>query len=206
MIDPLAARSADYYTRKLKEFGATPKGADWNSLDSQQLRFQQLLRLCDGEAELSVNDYGCGYGALVDYLRADGRRYDYGGYDASAAMIEAARERCRGDAACRFTAELGALAARQYTVASGVFNVMAQTPAGEWWAYIVRSLDEIAAASTDGFAANFLTSYSDPPKQRPDLFYADPSDVLRHCMTRYGRRAALLHDYPLYEFTILVRL
>ena len=206
MIEPLAARSAEYYSRKLAEFGATPKGADWNSLESQHLRFAQLLRVCDHEADLSINDYGCGYGALVDYLRADGRRFDYGGYDASPAMIAAARERHAADAGCQFTSDRQALAPRRYTVASGVFNVKAASPAEEWWAYVTRAIDDIASASTAGFACNFLTSYSDPPKQRPDLFYADPSEVLGHCLTRFGRRAAVLHDYPLYEFTVLVRL
>ena len=64
----------------------------------------------------------------------------------------------------------------------------------------------IAAASAKGFACNFLTSYADAPMMRGDLFYADPSEVLRHCLGRFGRHAAVLHDYPLYEFTIMVRL
>ena len=206
MIERLAARSAEYYSQKLAAFGATPKGADWNSLESQQLRFAQLLRICEGESDLSINDYGCGYGALVDYLRDDGRAFDYGGYDASPAMVAAAQARHAGRPDSQFTAERGNLAPRRYTVASGVFNVKAASPVEEWWAYVARALDDIASASTAGFACNFLTSYSDPPRQRPDLFYADPSEVLRHCLTRFGRRAAVLHDYPLYEFTILVRL
>ena len=31
-----------YYAGKLREFGATPRGVDWNSAESQQLRFRQL--------------------------------------------------------------------------------------------------------------------------------------------------------------------
>jgi hypothetical protein len=40
---------------------------------------------------------------------------------------------------------------------------------------------------------------------RPDLFYADPAEVFEYCRKRYSRSVALLHDYPLYEFCILVR-
>jgi hypothetical protein len=40
---------------------------------------------------------------------------------------------------------------------------------------------------------------------RDDLFYADPLALFEHCRTRFSRRVALLHDYPLYEFTLLVR-
>ena len=37
------------------------------------------------------------------------------------------------------------------------------------------------------------------------LFYADPGELFDHCKRRYSRWVALLHDYGLYEFTILVR-
>ena len=51
-----------------------------------------------------------------------------------------------------------------------------------------------------------LTSYSDPDRMRPDLYYGDPCRLFDHCKRRYSRHVALLHDYGLYEFTILVRL
>ena len=38
-----------YYASKFNEFGATHRGADWNSIESQELRFTQLLK---------VHDYG----------------------------------------------------------------------------------------------------------------------------------------------------
>ena len=50
-----------------------------------------------------------------------------------------------------------------------------------------------------------LTTYSDADKQRDDLFYADPLRVFDICKQRFSPRVALLHDYPLYEFTIIVR-
>ena len=44
-----------------------------------------------------------------------------------------------------------------------------------------------------------------PERMRPDLYYADPCRLFDHCKRRYSRHVALLHDYGLYEFTILVR-
>ncbi len=52
---------------------------------------------------------------------------------------------------------------------------------------------------------NCLTSYSDPEKKRDELYYADPCALFDMCKRRYSRQVALLHDYGLYEFTILVR-
>jgi len=51
-----------------------------------------------------------------------------------------------------------------------------------------------------------LTAYSDPERKRDDLFYPEPDAVFRYCMSRFSHAVALSHDYPLYEFTVLVRL
>jgi hypothetical protein len=51
-----------------------------------------------------------------------------------------------------------------------------------------------------------LSLYSDPERRRPDLFYADPLFLFDYCKTRFSKAVALLHDYPLYEFTVLVRI
>jgi hypothetical protein len=54
----------NYYTSKLEEHGNSHWGVDWNSVESQEWRFQQLTKLLPLESKLSVIDYGCGYGAL----------------------------------------------------------------------------------------------------------------------------------------------
>jgi hypothetical protein len=50
-----------------------------------------------------------------------------------------------------------------------------------------------------------LTSYSDPDRMRPDLYYANPGEIFDQCKQRYSPQVALLHDYGLWEFTVLVR-
>jgi len=37
------------------------------------------------------------------------------------------------------------------------------------------------------------------------LYYADPIFLFEHCRRTFSRFVSLIHDYPLYEFTILVR-
>lgn len=203
--ESLRAQARDYYDAKLRAHGATPAGADWNSQASQELRFRQFERLWEGEPDASVLDYGCGYGALAVYLRGRGHRGPYTGYDASEAMTEAARRHTSGLAACRFTSRRADVAPADYAVASGLFNVKQGATGGAWAAYMWETIDDLASAGTRGFAFNALTLYSDPEKRRPDLHYADPLEVFDRCMRTYSRFVTLLHDYPLYEFTIIVR-
>jgi SAM-dependent methyltransferase len=196
-----------YYSGKFVEHGASARGVDWNSPESQELRFRQLLRLHDGSNEaFSIIDYGCGYGALVAYLAAQGYAFDYRGFDLSAEMLAHARAAYAGTTHVKFVDDPEGLAPADYTVASGIFNVKVGVEDDRWQEYVLETIGSLAALSRRGFAFNVLTSYSDADRMRPDLYYADPALLFDHCKRRYSRNVALLHDYELYEFTILVRL
>jgi SAM-dependent methyltransferase len=196
---------ARYYAGKLAEHGQTAAGVDWNSAHSQEVRFAQLMKIAAGDTRFSLNDYGCGYGALLDYLDRAGESVDYRGFDLAPEMVAAARERF-GDRRVLLTADLADLPAADYTVASGIFNVRLDVDDETWLAHVFRTLDRLCSLSTKGFSFNILTGYSDPDRMRGDLFYADPRVILDHCIRRFSRRVAILHDYELYEFTTLVRL
>lgn len=195
---------SDYYTQKLAMHGETPKGVDWNGADSQQLRFLQLCRLIQNE-QFSIADLGCGYGAMFDYLRTRFDDFSYVGVDISEAMIEAAQKRYLHQNAARFVTANCPDEVTDYAVASGIFNVRLGRSDSEWKAYLVDTLDVLAGSSRHGFAFNCLTSYSDAPFMRSDLYYADPCWLFDLCKRRYSKNVTLLHDYDLYEFTILVR-
>jgi hypothetical protein len=201
--NPLSA-VRDYYTRRLAEHGPTPRGVDWNGVESQEIRFRQLTKLCDAPGRLTLGDYGCGYGALLDFARAGGFAGEYRGYDVAPAMVNAARSRF-ADPAARFGSEESILDGCDVVVASGIFNVKLEAPLPEWEAYVLRTIDRLAALARRGFGFNALTSYSDAERMRPDLYYPDPCHLFDRCKRRYSRHVALLHDYGLYEFTILVR-
>ncbi len=194
-----------YYSEKVTEHGPTAKGVDWNSEASQELRFEQLLKVCDFASTFTINDYGCGYGALVRYLEERGCRFRYTGFDISARMLEQARELVGDSEGYRFVEADGDLERADFTVASGIFNVRLDAGDDAWETHLLSTLDRLDALSERGFAFNMLTSYSDPDRMRPDLYYADPRAIFDRCQRSYSRWVALLHDYGLYEFTILVR-
>jgi SAM-dependent methyltransferase len=194
-----------YYTEKLKTHGPTAKGVDWNSRESQVLRFEQLLRVCDVDATFSINDYGCGYGALLDYLVKKGYIFQYRGFDVSEQMITEAENLHKGSSNCAFFRDESHLTVADYTVASGIFNVKLLATDVEWGRYLLSTLERIAQLSSKGFAFNVLTRYSDRDRMRPDLYYADPVFLFDYCKREFSRFVSLLHDYPLYEFTIIVR-
>jgi SAM-dependent methyltransferase len=203
--DRILRKVSRYYSSKLKVHGATAHGVDWNSADSQSLRFDQLLHICRGSAPFTINDYGCGYGALVDHLRARGISFRcYRGFDVSPEMISAAKMLHAREKDAHFVCEESNLSTADYTLASGIFNVKLQTAALEWEGYVLQTLESLNGLSDRGFAFNILTRYADAEFMRPDLYYADPLFFFDYCKRRFARRVSLIHDYPLYEFTVLV--
>lgn len=198
-------RVAAYYTGRLGEFGPSARGVDWASEASQRLRFEQLARLWSDRPRFSLVDLGCGYGALLDYLRAVGAEVTYVGVDVAPAMLEAARARHRDTPGASFVEDERAVAPGDFAVASGVFNVKLDVPEARWAEYVLDTLARLDALGRRGFAFNVLSLYSDPGRRRPDLYYADPLALFDHLKRRVSPRVALLHDYPLYEATFLVR-
>jgi SAM-dependent methyltransferase len=196
---------AHYFASKLEEHGTTARGVDWNGEAAQTLRFDQLLRIVDVAGRFSINDLGCGYGALLDHLDARGFEVDYTGIDVSAEMVRAGARRFEGRTDADFICAARPNREADYSVASGIFNVRLERSDAKWRGYIEATLDLLHAASRRGFSFNCLTSYSDAWKMRDELYYADPCALFDLCKRRYSKSVALLHDYGLYDFTILVR-
>jgi SAM-dependent methyltransferase len=193
-----------YFDKRIREHGASPLGSDWNSEASQNTRFDQLLKVIESK-HFSILDYGCGYGALADYLETKGFEADYYGYDILESAIETARQAHKSHPRRSFFTEKTQLPVCDYTVASGIFNFRGEQSFEAWTEYVLGVLNEFNQLSRRGFASNFLTKYSDAEKMRPDLYYADPLFLFDHCKHNFSKHVALLHDYRLYDFTIIIR-
>lgn len=196
---------AAYYNSKFALHGATPQGVDWNGQLSHELRHRQFLRLLGDDRDASVLDLGCGFGDFLRFLRADGHRGAYIGYDIVPDMIAEA-VRLHGEGADRRW-RVGAIPdeTADFAVASGIFNVKGLLPTETWSRYVYETIDFLGRVGRRGFAFNILSLSSDSERRRADLYYADPGETLSWCIQHYGRSVALLQDYSLYEFTMIVR-
>jgi SAM-dependent methyltransferase len=174
---------------------------------AQEARFGQLARVLHGaQAPLSVLDYGCGTGDLLRWLRTQGVSCSYTGFDLSDRMVREASTAHSATDCATFTSAEHRLSPADFVFASGIFNLRFGSPDEEWHEYVVRTVDRLRRLSARGFAFNLLSSHSDPERKHPHLHYADPSWWLDHCLHRFSTRSAVLHDYDLWDFTVVVRL
>jgi SAM-dependent methyltransferase len=209
---PLAALYAGidrYYSHKVNIHGPTPAGVDWPCLPTQELRFEQLLRVSGLHAPFSLNDIGCGYGALLAFLakrHQHAARVDYLGVDLSAAMVAQARLLWRKRPLTDFLAANASPRVADYSVASGIFNVKLNQPRALWETFIARTLADMRSNSRVGFAVNFLAPLAESEMDPPELYRAAPERWQRHCEQVLGATVEVLQAYGLQEeYTLLVR-
>ena len=202
-LEQALQRVRDLYTDGYAVHGATSRAVGWTDPLAQELRFDRLARVVRDfppEGPASVADWGCGYGALLAHLdaRDDVEVARYDGYDLSAELLAAAPE----DPRCRWT--LGSELDREadYVFVSGAFNVRLGFSEEAWAEHVRDTLRALHAQARRGLAFNLMTSWVD--WRSDDLFYADPAEWFDFCKRELGPLVSLQHDYPLYEWTMIV--
>lgn len=210
--DEMGHSIQDYFTEKITTYGANFSGVGWNSSARQELCFRQLIRICENPAtgtiadNFSINDYGCGYGALIKYLVTHNYKFSsYTGFDITKAMTDQAQELFKENKNYRFINDENALMVADYTIASGLLSLKLDNDKDQWEKYVLKLLDKFWKFTKKGLAFNSLTKYSDFELMRPELYYPDPCFLFDYCKTKLSKNVTLLHDYGVYEFTILVR-
>jgi SAM-dependent methyltransferase len=212
-IDPSALASVwasieSYYTGKVTRYGAAPAGVDWSSVPTQELRFVQLLKIVDFGRPLSLNDVGCGYGALLAYLARchPDAEIDYFGSDLSPAMIRRARRKWGCRPGVQFAVAGRGLRAARYSVASGIFNVNLDQPLARWEGFVAQTLADMNDTSLEGFAVNFLSPPGASQAVCTSPLYRVPAEFwIAHCERVLGLDVRLVAGYGLREYTLLVR-
>jgi SAM-dependent methyltransferase len=211
VLDPdIAAVHADidrYYTAKISRHGATPLGVDWSCQPTQQLRFLQLLHLSGNATRFSLNDLGCGYGALLEYLDEyhPSCEVDYLGIDLSAAMIRRARRKWRGRSGACFAIGHTSPRVADFCLASGIFNVKLDQPLKHWERFVSETLSAMANSVRRGFAANFMAPSAPSQPGSPQLYRCPAGRWAGYCERELDMAVEIVSGYGLSEYTLLAR-
>jgi len=195
----------EYFTERLKMYGATHRAVDYNSIEAQESRFFQLTKVIEASQKYSLLDFGSGFGSMYDYLVRLGHNLHYVGYDIVEPMVLKGNELHPDNPDCWFTSKIEEVPLLDYAVLSGTFNMKLDAHHDTWTEFVIECLHQMNDHAAKGIAFNMLTKYSDADKMREDLYYGDPCFFFDYCKRNFSQNVALLHDYRLYDFTIIVR-
>lgn len=197
---------AQDYGRRVSEQGPCAKAAGWRDTQTQHMRFFQLFKLFEGDkGPYSVADLGCGYGEMLNAMPDSIKKKIslYTGYDISVEMVEAAQRLFSAEENCLFVQDSEITEPSDYVLASGIFNHHFDADLAAWKTHIQDTLRHMVKKARKGAAFNIMSTYVD--YQEDYIYYADPAEMLSFCLDEFGRHVRLLHDYPLYEFTVLIK-
>ena len=198
------------FNRRIGKYHDTAQGVLWKNADGQLLRFELLAGILDdaptpgtASGAVSVNDLGCGYGALLDFLGTlpGMPDFDYAGYDIAENMIATAR--------ARDTKGLGKFSVAQvpnriadYSFVSGTYNLKIGVEDDLWRDFVRNSLAELWSRTDVAMAFNMLDARA--PKHLDGLYYGDADDLMDFARS-LSPNVTLIDDYPLDEGTIYLR-
>ena len=194
------------FSRRVQNYGATPAGVLWKDSDGQQLRFEVLCDILNDvpiSSPLSINELGCGYGALFDVLNTlpNMPPITYKGYDICSDMVALARQRV-DDPRAEFHLADRPLSRADYTFVSGTYNLHIDVDNSVWTDFIKTSLAQLWAMTDKGLAFNMLDK--NHRIQMDGLYYADRIDFQNYCAT-LSANITVIDDYPLDEWTMFIR-
>ncbi|MFH1387563.1 MAG: class I SAM-dependent methyltransferase [bacterium] len=210
---PAIQPQIDYYENLLAQHGENYKALDWNSVDSQKLRykiFKEIFIYGKKAAGISILDVGCGFGDFYGFLKADStlarNKINYTGFDISQKLIDVAKKKYP-DAKFEVKDILAEryLPKYDYIFCSGALNIRL-VDIDTHLDLVKEMLNRMYDLSSCGLAVNFLSEGYLPIADKEGLnsgryFYFNPEEIIHYCRfmaTRYIIR----HDYHPGDFTV----
>ncbi len=203
MTQKVIEQIGQLYTDNLKQHGIDSKSVGWPNADDHLLRFDKLLSNVNLSDIESFNDLGSGYGAILDYLSSREKILKtYFAYDISQEMLDAMPTDKYPKTEIQKFLEPYLRTVADFSVASGIFNVRFSESDELWHQHILKTLHNLNDHSKKGFSFNLLSTYVD--FKNDHLCYGDPLFFFDYCKKNFSRYVNLYHDYPLWEWTIVV--
>jgi len=202
LLDPVART----FTRGLAVFGAHHKALAWHDEERMQRRFQifrGLIADIPEDRPVTINDHGCGYGAMFESFRdlPALKRGRYYGTDISREMVEEARRRIP-DPRAVFEVSHVATHDADYSFVSGTWNMKMWAEDGEWRAFVLGNLKDLWSRTRVALGFNMLSVKN--PWREPTLYYADPEDVVGFCRRELTQNVRTVDRLEPREFVVFL--
>ncbi|MCP3980517.1 MAG: class I SAM-dependent methyltransferase [bacterium] len=195
-----------YYSDLFRRHGRDPQALGHRDRETQWERYARLGRVFDHEhTSFHVHEIGCGFGDMGQFLAERHAAAQYSGSEVCDEFVEVCRQRFpQGEFFLRDITAEPPPERYDYVTQSGTLNGRFGATEDDWRRFVFSMLDSMYALCRRGIASNFLTTYSDPALQNPELQYHDPAEILDYAHKKLSRHCEIDAAGPLYEFTLRV--
>ena len=198
---------ASSFEWSINKYGPNHRAVAWRNEERQLRRFQifvGLLSYDTGRDDITVNDLGCGYGAMFSTFSdlPQFRDGTYFGYDISETMVKVARKQVT-DPRAIFIRNHEATERADYSFVSGTYNMKMKANGKEWREYVEENLIQLWSKTRIGMGFNMLNTKSH--LREDTLYYADPSHFKEFCLKHLNGHVRMVDTLHPDEFVIFVR-
>jgi SAM-dependent methyltransferase len=190
------------YNENFQKFGdspaslLTPKGRN-------DLRFRAINPFIIKDS-VSILDYGCGLGYLLDYLikLKLNEKCTYTGYDILPNFIKSCKTKFKNGTFKLISENENFNEKFDIVFASGVFNIKSHHSEFESKEYAFTRIEKLFSITNEVFICDFPSQYVD--FKQSDAQHFGVEELLGFCTDKLSRRFILRHDLLPYEMTAIV--
>jgi len=223
---------ASHYEEKFDQFGATPKGLDWDNQENLNKRYEVMSELYSikenswNTNKITLLDFGCGFGGFYEWLKNHQHfKPDYTGIDINENLINKARELYQPEYVDEY-ADLSSIPGFglidihdpeqwesfnnpnifsdkfDYIICNGTFTVKAGLTQEEMTNFMCSTLEKLWTKTNKGIAFNCMSKILD--YERDDLFHVSFDELSMWVYDNLSSKFTIRQDYGLREFTMYV--
>ena len=186
-----------FYNNRYDKFGNKLESIGWSNRKDQKLRFEKLLNSID-ISNKTILDAGCGFGDLYVYIKKNYNfKFNYVGIEITEKILQIAKNRLKYKNAKFDVCDLLSYKndAIDISILSGSLTLKFKNSNS----YTNKVLKKIYEISKISCSINFMSSYSD--YQLPKNDHYQPEKIFK-IAKKISNKVNIIHDYPLYEFTL----
>lgn len=189
-----------FINTRFEKYGFDAKSVGWNNKESQWLRFHYLSKDFNFDNKL-VLDVGCGLGDFVEYLLYKNyKSFNYIGLDISDKMIDSCRAKFDQK---KFEFFHGDIFDNQFNnvdicILSGTLSYKFEGAIDN----AKKTMKTMFDLANEGVALNFLSKNVDYELNKNQHYHLD--DVMSWAK-ELSENVNIYDDYPLYEFTVVIK-
>jgi len=191
----MSINNEKFYLKAYEKYGLSAQGVNWNSKESQEVRFEVIADLLGRKLlTSSVVDAGCGFGEFYLFCtNLDLTPNSYIGLDCVQSSIDVCRQRFDGVYNCSFTCRdilKDDLPKADWYVASGSLNILSRF---DTWLFLEKMLEN----SHKGIVFNILQGYV-----RSDNFNYQNKDDMKDFAKSKNLNIVIINGYLKNDMTI----
>lgn len=197
-----------HYESCLDKYGDNHLGVDWPKIEDVDTRYKVMLDIIKfnegSNHKVSLLDFGCGTGHLLDFIKRNNKNIIYSGLDISQKFIDVAKKKYPDNSfyCVDILDSKDSIGNFDYIVMNGVFTEKRELSYDEMWNYFTKLITVIYERCNNGFAFNVMSKNVD--WEREDLFHVSHDILSSFLCANLTRNYIIRNDYGLYEYTVYV--